>query len=130
MSSNTIRDTQSSSALDLNKFIRDVTTLVAESITRFVMSKIPRKRVREVNVVVTLRDPKRLLFEIDVEVLTDALVKDEEVNRVVDEAVDYGFKLLDEIVPLIERGVYDLAEIRRAIKRVERQYINPDTQKR
>ena len=121
---------ESSEGVDLAKFIRDVTTLVAESITRFVMKRLPRKRIREVNVIVTLRDPKRLLFEIDVEVMTDALVKDEEVNRVVNEAVDYGFKLLDVIVPLIERGVYDISQIRRAIREVERKYISSDAQER
>ncbi len=115
--------------VDLGKFVRDIATIVAEAVTRFVMRKIPRKRIREVNVIVTLRDPRRLLFEIDVEVLTDALVKDEYVNRVVNEAVDYGFKLLDKIVPLLERGVYDIAEIRRAIREVEREYTDTDTQK-
>ncbi len=118
------------SSLDrTDNLMKEVITLIAESITKFVMNRISKRRIKEVNVTITLKDRSRLLFEIDVEIITDALVRDEEVKNVADEAVDYGFKLLDEVISLIRGGVNDLGEIRRAIKRIERKFIDTDSQK-
>ncbi len=118
------------SSLDrTGNLMNEVITLIAESITKFVMNRISKRRIKEVNVTITLKDRSRLLFEIDVEIITDALVRDEEVKNVADEAVDYGFKLLDEVISLIRGGVNDLGEIRRAIKRIERKFIDTDSQK-
>ncbi len=86
------------------ELLNEVAAAVADSVYRYVMRRIRAKRIRDVLVSVSVRDPSRLLFEIEVNIVTDPLVRDEELKRVSDEAVSYGFKLLDHIIAKIREG--------------------------
>jgi len=113
------------------ELLNEIATLVAEKVTNFIMKKIPLKRLSEINVVVTVKDPEKLLFEIDVDVKTDLLIKQDVLDEIVREATDYGFKILDEVMSyLLNGGEQDIEKIRDIIRRAARKYLDTGAQER
>ncbi len=107
------------------ELLNEIATLIASRVTKFILKKIPVKRLSEINVIVTVRDPDRLLFEIDVDVKTDLLVRQDVLDKVVREAVDYGFKLLDEVMNyILNGGEPSIDRIKEVIRRAERKYAD------
>lgn len=110
------------------ELLNEIATIIADRVTKFILKKIPVKRLSEINVVVTVKDPEKLLFEIDVDVKTDLLVRQDVLDRVVKEAVDYGFKLLDEVMNyILNGGEPTIDKIKEIVRKAERKYADSST---
>ncbi len=103
---------------DSKELLRYVSSLVAKKVSEYVITRLKGRRVRDIDVIVKILDYERLRFEIEVNIETDLLVKDSYLQNVVNDAVNYGFEILDKVINYIlsKNLKVDKDEIERIIK--------------
>ncbi len=113
-----------------NDVLKYVTDAIAEQIYEFLMRKLPEKLLEEIVVNVSFVDLERYTLEISIDVLSNPVLAG--VERVVDEAVEYGFKIADCLMEKLKRGELDGLsdrEIRRVAKECAKG-LHSDSQER
>ena len=112
-----------------------LSSVIADEIYQYILHKIPVKRIRDINIRVEILSFEKRLFEIEVSVETDPLVKQEVIDQIVEKAVNFGFKILDNVINEIEKfkdsiniNIDNLDElehkIKRIVRKIARKYIN------
>jgi len=104
------------------ELLQHLSTLLAQKITDYVIDRLKGRRIRSLEVKVRILDYEKLLFDIEVDVDTDLLVSDKYLDKVVEEAVDYGFSVLDKVMNyILERKMrISLDELERIIEKYSR----------
>jgi len=111
---------------DSKELLRYVASLVASKVVDYIIDRLKGRRIRDIDVTVRILDYEKLNFEIDVNIETDLLVKDEMLREVADSAVEYGFQILDKVINHILKRNFKVSkdEIERIIKQFSRTNTN------
>ncbi|MFP3216092.1 MAG: DUF3194 domain-containing protein [Vulcanisaeta sp.] len=116
-----------------NEVITEVINAVAEQVyeyLRYLRHKLPEKLLEEVVVNVSLVDPVNYTIEISVDALANPLFS--KLDDVLNEAVEFGFKIADYLMDKFKRG--ELGGLRPGeIERIAREYaksLRDNAQKR
>lgn len=72
--------------------------IAEESARKYVMSKVSRRQVSELNITVEAGGKENLTLDVDVEVSVSPLIEDVDINRLAEEAVDAAFKSVEEFL--------------------------------
>lgn len=72
--------------------------IAEESARKYVMSKVLRRQVSELNITVEAGGKENLTLDVDVEVRLSPLIEDVDINKLAEEAVDAAFKSVEEFL--------------------------------
>jgi formylmethanofuran dehydrogenase subunit B len=115
---------------EVNEVITEVINAVAEQVYEYLRHKLPEKLLEEVVVNVSLVDPVNYTIEISVDALANPLFS--KLDDVLNEAVEFGFKIADYLMDKFKRG--ELGGLRPGeIERIAREYaksLRDNAQKR
>gem|GEM_PF-6438446 len=89
--------------------------VAASHIHEYILKRISVKRLRKLNVRVDIIDFEKRTFEIDIDVECDLGIKQEVLNKLVNDASEYGFNLIKYLLEKIDNG-----EIAGTIDEIER----------
>lgn len=86
---------------ELEQLITELCNYVAQKVYEFIYSKVPRSKIRHVNVSVSFsqdifRSDKKIV-DIDVYIETTPFIRQEYINQIVDQATEYGLKVAEEL---------------------------------
>ncbi len=111
------------------ELLQHLSTLLAQKVTDYVISRLKGRRIRSLEVQVKILDYEKLLFDIEVNVDTDLLVSDEQLNKVVEDAVNYGFSILDKVMSYIlgKNMKVSIDELERVIEECSRTCTSDST---
>lgn len=111
------------------ELLQHLSTLLAQKITDYVINRLKGRRIRSLEVQVRILDYEKLLFDIEVNVDTDLLVSDEHLNKVVEDAVNYGFSILDKVMSyILEKNMkVSIDELERVIEEYSRTCTSDST---
>jgi len=72
--------------------IKELCTVAEEAASKYVLSKVSSKKIETLNVCAQVEGTKPATVTVDVDILLSSLMKDFDVQRLVDEAVKEAFK--------------------------------------
>ena len=76
--------------------IEELCTIAEEAAREFVLSKVPSKRIETINISVEAEGSKPMTFTVDIDIVLSPLMKDFNVQKLVDEAVKEAFTSIEK----------------------------------
>lgn len=102
-----------------NELLQSVVDAVAEQVYDYLLHKLPTELLEDLVINVRFTDLEHQTLEIDIDASTNPLLND--VRDIIDEAVDFGFKIADYLMELLNRG--ELNELQPGgIEEIAREY--------
>ncbi len=86
------------------KLKRYIIEEIAKAVEQYILEHVPEKKLRYIEVDVRISDEYPYTVTIDVDVGTTPFIKDEVLRRIVDEAINVGFRKADELFNRVKRG--------------------------
>lgn len=75
-----------------NEQIEELCTLAEENARRYVLSKVASKRIETLNISVEANGTKPVVLTVDIDITLSPLLKNHDVQKLVDKAVKEAFK--------------------------------------
>ncbi|WP_069806748.1 DUF3194 domain-containing protein [Vulcanisaeta thermophila] len=85
-----------------NELLQSIANAVAEQVYEYLLRRLPPELIEDLVINVRFTDPERQELEISIDALTNPLLSN--VGSIVDEAVEFGFKIADHLMELLRRG--------------------------
>lgn len=82
----------------------NVSIVAASHIHKYILKRVSVRRLRKLNVKVSVVNFEKRIFEIDIDVECDLGVKQEILNKLVNDASEYGFNLIKYLLEKIDNG--------------------------
>jgi len=76
--------------------IEELCTIAEEAAREFVLSRVPSKRIETINISVEAEGSKPMTFTVDIDIVLSPLMKDFNVQKLVDEAVKEAFTSIEK----------------------------------
>lgn len=100
-------------------FLQSIATAVAEQVYEYLLNKLPAALVEDLVINVRFTDLEHQVLEISIDTSTNPLLSN--VKEIIDDAVDFGFKIADYLMELLRRG--ELSDLQSGrIEEIAREY--------